>query len=231
VVTPAVYSNGVTVRGMGKQIWITIPGIGSVYWAGRGLVRVQLSPAWRGRTCGLCGDYNLAVVGDGEHVTLNDYWLVETADNPNNGLKSLFSLKAKCLDTTDHVQTQTHPCAVDVRTADARFAAAKTYCYPLIDPRGPYVGCHREILPQPFYEDCLFDYCGTGGTDACTLFKDYEARCEEAGVTDLPSVVDECGVCFGSGETCTEKCRVWGDPRTCLFVVAFPYCLFFLVCA
>uniref|UniRef100_A0A3B4FS14 VWFD domain-containing protein n=1 Tax=Pundamilia nyererei TaxID=303518 RepID=A0A3B4FS14_9CICH len=60
-----------------------------------------------------------------------------------------------------------------------------TKCGALSDSSGPFAACHATVSPQIYQDDCLFDLCAEGGSEAmrCASYEAYAAACQLAGVT------------------------------------------------
>lgn len=58
-------------------------------------------------------------------------------------------------------------------------------CKVILSGSGPFKNCHYLILPQLYFENCVYDLCATGGNQDqfCNALEAYAAACETAGVT------------------------------------------------
>ncbi|CAH2247940.1 c-binding -like [Pelobates cultripes] len=57
-------------------------------------------------------------------------------------------------------------------------------CKIILSGNGPFKECHFYILPQIYFESCVYDQCATGGDleQFCNALESYAAACEGAGV-------------------------------------------------
>ena len=195
-------------------------------------VQVAVPDDYFNDTCGLCGFYNGVALDDLK--TVNGTVLMASNPHASGSQVSIYAYHAfgitwavngvnrLLLDAgdlcADDVIPPPHPCdgQAQLRTQ------AQRYCAFISDPRGPYGKCHGVINPTNHYESCVFDTCACGGDTncACDAVAAYETLCLHSNVTNLGSVVDECGVCFGDGTSCTNPgatCQVAGGPHYATF--------------
>ena len=88
-------------------------------------------------------------------------------------------------------------------------------CLPFLDENGPLAACFDVVDPGPFFTACREagqddDAAAAGSSSStisvagtCQVVTTYRSRCIELGVVDMLPVVDQCGVCFGDGSSCT----------------------------
>ena len=199
-----------------------------IYWNGNDFVKVTVPGEYRDRVCGLCGTFDGNAQNDFElrngtvlsasHLTYSksdqsvrayhDFgrdWAVIASE------RLLVDRNVVCVDSPI---PPPHPC--DARAGLRQQAEQR--CRVIQDKQGPYAPCHATVDPNMQYESCVFDTCACGGGSscACEAVYAYEDACRENGVTDLGSVIDECGVCFGDGSTCPPRgsmCQASGDPH------------------
>jgi hypothetical protein len=183
-----------------------------ISWNGHSTVSIHLergSALTGGNTCGLCADADASIsdelIADPNAVYKDNAWWLA---GPDLAVPPLFTPQKQCKDTA--VVIGTNPCDDD---PDARAEAAK-FCQALVAAPGRYAVCHDKVDPREYYQNCLWDYCAMGA-QACEIYTVYEDACTDAGVTTFQSVVDECGVCFGNGNSCSGSvsCTASGDPH------------------
>uniref|UniRef100_A0A8C8RVE9 Alpha-tectorin n=1 Tax=Pelusios castaneus TaxID=367368 RepID=A0A8C8RVE9_9SAUR len=136
---------------------------------------VALPPEYRGQTCGLCGNFNAAAEDD--FVTHNGSlgkdafhfaaeWKSEDVPGCDNG----------CSDSCPSCETE------------ESLVHSKSQCWVIQDPNGPFSSCHTHIDPGPYFSDCIFDLCVSGGESSvlCWSIQTYAAACQKANVTISP---------------------------------------------
>ena len=207
-------SDGTTISLSSGGVKVTLGNSGiEIVWHKRWWVHIHSPVALRGKLVGLCGQYDGSGVDDWTspdetvYTTAHDFglsWNVSGTD------RLILDPDFNCIDAP---QPPRDPCDVNPQAN----AASLRYCKYIIDPTGPYAPCHKSVPPRSQYEACLYDvcYCRGDADCACTVVKAYETLCENAGVNGLGSVVDECGICFGSGPPCKYDTGGSGGGATC----------------
>lgn len=203
------YSDGFgnTITGWGTRgVTVEVRSVGAtVTWNGVSTVRVALSASspLLNNTCGLCANADGAVADDTALSAQNNHWIVNPRTSRTPLLSADPSRPVTCVEST--VPATTDPCD----TAEKQ-AAAQQYCQSLDFAQGAlsgYASCFPLVDPAPIYEDCMFDYC-VDPSVACDTMQLYEQVCRDAGGTDFTSVLDVCGVCYGSGTSCQPTCKL-----------------------
>ncbi|XP_054844536.1 kielin/chordin-like protein [Eublepharis macularius] len=173
-----------------------------VLWNGRSHLEVSVPGTYKGRTCGLCGNFNSYPQDDlrlrSGHLTLSEAtfgnsWKVVGANTTERG---------SCADVLD-----VDPCKEtgyrSRKDANARCKVLKSQ---------PFERCHAAVPPEPFFASCVYDLCacGTASSDdcLCEALEAYAAQCRHAGLVlqwrsptlcavgcpqDRGYVFDECG--------------------------------------
>jgi hypothetical protein len=150
-------------------------------------------------TNGLCGNYDGFAANDlPVGLTPYDYGLTLASQLPNS---------VACTDSPVAPPT---PACVNMTVAMA-------FCAPLLSAQ--YAACFSEINQTSYYQSCIHDACaaqddGVGLELACLSYSVYETACQHAGVQGIVSVIDNCGVCFGDGSSCSKAqghCFVFGS--------------------
>uniref|UniRef100_A0A672PHD4 von Willebrand factor n=1 Tax=Sinocyclocheilus grahami TaxID=75366 RepID=A0A672PHD4_SINGR len=137
-------------------------------WDGRGRVLLRLNPAYAGKTCGLCGNYN-GNQGD-DFLTVGG--LVETRVE---GFGNAWKMNADC----DNVQLQpSDPCILNPK----RVRFAEEACAVLLSMK--FVPCHYVVNPEPYVKNCRYDVCSCadGQVCLCDAVRSYAAACAAKGV-------------------------------------------------
>uniref|UniRef100_A0A9J8CX21 von Willebrand factor n=1 Tax=Cyprinus carpio carpio TaxID=630221 RepID=A0A9J8CX21_CYPCA len=137
-------------------------------WDGRGRVLLRLNPAYAGKTCGLCGNYN-GNQGD-DFLTVGG--LVETRVE---GFGNAWKMNADC----DNVQLQpSDPCILNPK----RVRFAEEACAVLLSEK--FEPCHSVVNPEPYVKNCRYDVCSCadGQVCLCDAVRSYAAACAGKGV-------------------------------------------------
>uniref|UniRef100_H0WT68 von Willebrand factor n=1 Tax=Otolemur garnettii TaxID=30611 RepID=H0WT68_OTOGA len=137
-------------------------------WDGRGRLLVKLSPAYSGKTCGLCGNYN----GDQGDDFRTPAGLAEPlVEDFGNAWK----LHGDCQDLQ---KQHSDPCALNPR--QTRFA--EEACAVLKSPA--FAACHPAVSPLPYLRNCRYDVCACsdGRECLCDAVASYAAACARRGV-------------------------------------------------
>ncbi|XP_004869432.1 von Willebrand factor isoform X2 [Heterocephalus glaber] len=137
-------------------------------WDGRGRLLLKLSPAYAGRTCGLCGNYN-GNKGD-DFLTPSGLAELLVADFGN-----AWKLHWDCRD----LQRQpSDPCSLNPRLA----GFAEEACALLTSSK--FEACHGAVSPLPYLQNCRYDVCScSDGQDClCSAVASYAAACAGRGV-------------------------------------------------
>ncbi|KAL1777523.1 kielin chordin [Sigmodon hispidus] len=177
------------------------PGL-QVLWDGQSQVEVRVPSSYRGRTCGLCGNFNGFAQDDLQgpdgrllptEAAFGNSWKVPEGPGPGRPCSA---------------GREVDPCRAAGyrarREANARCGLLKT---------SPFSPCHAVVPPDPFFAACVYDLCACGpGSSAdtclCDALEAYASHCRQAGVTpvwrgpalcvvgcptDHGFVFDECG--------------------------------------
>ncbi|XP_017292118.1 alpha-tectorin [Kryptolebias marmoratus] len=170
---PVVLNGSISISVSGSQTFVRT-GFGlSVRYDGRGTVSITVSPDYRGKTCGLCGNFNGNPNDDfhtpsGTTVTSPDIfgtsWKVPGNYSCSDGCGS------SCPQCTDD-------------------QAARAQCEVIQAADGPFSFCHEEVDPAPYFSDCVFDVCVSGNQGhnlLCRALETYVSACQSANVQIYP---------------------------------------------
>uniref|UniRef100_A0A8D2ECW6 SCO-spondin n=1 Tax=Theropithecus gelada TaxID=9565 RepID=A0A8D2ECW6_THEGE len=185
VTPPKVYTGpGLSLRRAGLFLLLSTRVGLTLLWDGGTRVLVQLSPQFRGRVAGLCGDFD----GDASNDLRSRQGVLEpTAELAAHSWR----LSTLCPEPGD----LPHPCMVNTHRA----GWARARCGALLQPL--FASCHAEVPPQQHYEWCLHDACG------CDSGGDCECLCSA-----IATYADECArhgyhVRWRSQELCPLQCE------------------------
>ncbi|KAI4900182.1 hypothetical protein NFI96_023906, partial [Prochilodus magdalenae] len=176
---------------------------------------VSLPSSYKGLLCGMCGNYNDNpaddnIMSDGKPTDstndLGESWQVED-DRPD------CTHGGGDIECDKHIESE---------------AQKPTSCGMITDPNGIFKECHKVVPPGPYFENCVFDQCGTDGSSValCQALESYATLCAQAGVPinwrvnnfcplkcPVHSHYEYCGTACppscqdpGSAGTCTEPC-------------------------
>jgi len=164
-------TDNVEIVKIGRQVHVILITLGvRVSWDGLYRVDVTVSTSWRGRLCGLCGNYN---------------------DNPNDDFMtpasiltpspSLFSQSWAINNEVGSVcedLPSPGPCPADV------MADAQTRCAALRETY--FSSCNDMVDPTDFIESCVYDYCHCNEVDReecyCNSLAAYARACSTNGI-------------------------------------------------
>ncbi|KAL3066151.1 hypothetical protein OYC64_016155 [Pagothenia borchgrevinki] len=138
-------------------------------WDRKTSLFIQLSSKYKGRVCGLCGNY------DGN--ANNDF---TTRGNAVVVKPLVFGNSWKDLPSCPDAQSISSPCT----TNPYRQAWSQKQCS--LIQSDVFSACHSTVDPTPYYDACVFDSCAcdTGGDCECfcTAVAAYAESCNQAGI-------------------------------------------------
>ncbi|CAH2247939.1 c-binding -like [Pelobates cultripes] len=131
---------------------------------------VKVHEKFKDQLCGLCGTYTDNI--------LDDFLM------PNG----LLAFNSNEFGNSWRIPDDNWVCEDDVvDPPPCNPADEKQYeeqCKIILSGNGPFKECHFYILPQIYFESCVYDQCATGGDleQLCNALESYAAACENAGV-------------------------------------------------
>eukprot|EP00795_Rhopilema_esculentum_P014538 gene14538-5605_t len=141
----------------------------SVIWDGGTTVYVSLSPTYKGKTCGLCGNFN----GD----RADDF---QTPENDVSVLATSFGDSWSTQQNCPNAQDPPNACVFHKNRAPW----AHKQCNIL--NKEPFIQCHEAVNPKPYFDACFLDTCSCDlGGDCeclCTAVSAYASECSKQGV-------------------------------------------------
>ncbi|KAM4554461.1 uncharacterized protein V3H82_018687, partial [Fundulus diaphanus] len=177
-------------------------------WNRKTTLMIKLSSTFKGKVCGLCGNYDGAIKND---FTTGSS---EIVINP-----AVFGNSWKLSSTCPDVNTTQNPCSL----YSHRRAWSEKHCN--IIKSEVFSACHDKVEPSQYYDACVTDTCAcnTGGDCECfcSAVGAYAAACNEAGAcvkwrtpTICPLFCDyynpdgECEWHYAPcGKSCMKTCR------------------------
>ncbi|KAM4771095.1 IgGFc-binding protein-like [Rhinophrynus dorsalis] len=131
---------------------------------------VKVNENYKGQLCGLCGTYNDNIMDD---FLKPDGLIAQTSNEFGDSWR---------IPDDDWV---CEPNIVDPSPCDP--VDEKLYedqCKVILSSSGPFKDCHFYILPQLYFETCVYDQCATGGSpdQFCNALEAYADACENAGI-------------------------------------------------
>ena len=152
-----------------------------ITWDGISRVYVKVESYWKGKTRGLCGNFN--------QNQQDDFTTMERNIETN---VALFGESWKLDSSCKSVTKVPHPCTVHVQRANE----AERMCNIL--KQNPFTKCHHVVNPDEGYLHCCkYDVCGCqdGIKCLCSAVASYTHDCAKHGVEiewRNPSVLPEC---------------------------------------
>nr|XP_026651995.1 mucin-6 [Zonotrichia albicollis] len=164
---------------------------------------VKVGSQFKGRTLGLCGNYN----GD----TTDDFM---TSMDITEGTASLFVDSWRAGNCHPALERETDPCAL----SQLNKISAETHCSVLTKKGTVFEKCHAVVNPIPFYKRCVYQACNYEETFPyiCSALGSYARACSSMGLIleNWRSSMDNCTITCTGNQTfsySTQACD-----RTCL---------------
>ncbi|XP_069497528.1 IgGFc-binding protein-like [Ambystoma mexicanum] len=134
-------------------------------------VFITLPARYRGRTGGLCGNFN---------GKTSDDFTTPSGSLVNNAFTFGTSWMSTGSTGCDHGCSDNCPiCSAE------KLMPSKSACWIIQNPRGPFSSCHAKVDPAHYFSDCVYDHCLTEGNNTvlCQAIQTYAATCQAANVT------------------------------------------------
>ncbi|XP_022362268.1 mucin-2 [Enhydra lutris kenyoni] len=163
-----------------------------VVWDKKTTIFIKLAPSYKGRVCGLCGNFDQRSSND---FTTRDHMVVDSEMDFGNSWKEA--------PTCPDVSVTPDPCTQNPR----RLSWAKKQCSIIKSP--VFSVCHSKVDFKPFYEACVHDSC------SCDMGGDCECFCSA-----VASYAQECtkeGACvfWRTPDLCPIFCDYYNPPDMC----------------
>ncbi|XP_015232371.1 PREDICTED: IgGFc-binding protein [Cyprinodon variegatus] len=177
-------------------------------------VTVTVPGNYRGKVCGLCGNFN----GDKQ----DDFQMSnhQVTNNVNMFGKS-WQINIPNVVCENGCEGNNCP---NCDTAHKAVFSKPTYCGIIAASKGPFAACHSKIDPQLYFDDCVFDLCASNGEEnvLCDSIAAYAYNCHLAGVDVDWRTPSFCPMKCPSNshyrvcaETCSDSCTGLTDIVEC----------------
>ncbi|NXN67236.1 MUC6 protein, partial [Himantopus himantopus] len=164
---------------------------------------VKVGSQFRGRTLGLCGNYN----GD----TTDDFM---TSMDITEGTASLFVDSWRAGNCHPALERDTDPCAL----SQLNKISAETHCSILTKKGTVFERCHAVVNPIPFYKRCVYQACNYEETFPyiCSALGSYARTCSSMGLIleNWRNSMDNCTITCTGNQTFSYNTQACD--RTCL---------------
>ncbi|XP_066849611.1 otogelin-like protein isoform X5 [Anser cygnoides] len=179
----------------------------SLAWDGNSGIYIKLTEDHKGKSCGLCGNFNgnkyddLILQNIDEHTEdiaeFANSWAVQTPDD------------AACVPTASDFSS---PCSADEKSTEDIFFKCQIFL------QFPFFSCHESIDPYSYISSCMNDLCRVDDDETyCRAVTEYARACSHAGSPvrdwrdDFPACTETCEDSFVHRD-CISCC-----PPTCTF--------------
>ncbi|XP_023821958.1 zonadhesin isoform X3 [Oryzias latipes] len=172
VVVPPVSSiSGVKIYFSGKFVVLEASFGLRVRFDGNHHADVTLPSSYSGLLCGMCGNFN-------DNPTDDNLKPDNTPAANSNELGDSWAVPDPRPDCTNGGGQE----ECDEKVEEE--AQKPTSCGMITDPNGIFKPCHAVVPPEPYFENCVYDMCATGGQTValCQALESYADICAAAGV-------------------------------------------------
>ncbi|XP_047233615.1 alpha-tectorin-like isoform X7 [Girardinichthys multiradiatus] len=170
---PVVFNGSLSIFGSGSQTFVNADFGLRVTYDGSSTVSISVPPNYRGRMCGLCGNFN-GNQNDDFHTPSGA--MVNAADDFGSAWKVPGNYTC-----SDGCGSSCPQCNDD--------QSARSQCEVIQAADGPFSFCHEEVDPAPYFSDCVFDVCvsrNRGSDLLCRALETYVSACQSANVQIYP---------------------------------------------
>lgn len=137
-------------------------------------VRVTVPGNYRGKVCGLCGNFN----GNKNDDFRNPRGSVVNQVNAFGASWKVAIRGAKCQHGC--INAKCPNCVKARKDVFSKYI----YCGIITSPKSPFKTCHGKVNPKPYFDDCVYDVCASNGERKvlCDSIETYAHNCHNAGV-------------------------------------------------
>ncbi|XP_054828890.1 mucin-5B-like isoform X1 [Eublepharis macularius] len=170
---------------------------------------VHLDPSFKGKTCGLCGNFDSRQIDDFRAIS-------GVVEGTAPAFANTWKTQAICPNIKQNFED---PCSLSIENEKY----AHHWCGLLTDSEGPFGKCHSSLNPATYHENCMFDTCNCERSEdcMCAALSAYVRACAAKGV-ELPgwrtNVCAKYMTCPKSLDysytisSCTPTCRSLSEP-------------------
>ncbi|KAG7506609.1 hypothetical protein JOB18_010760 [Solea senegalensis] len=169
----ALNGSHVSIYASGSRIFISTNFGLNVTYDGSSTVSLSVPANYRGKTCGLCGNFNGNRTDDFRTPSGS---IVNTPDEFGKAWKVAGNYTC-----SDGCGSSCPQCTDDL--------SARAQCEVITATDGPFSFCHEHVDPTPYFSDCVFDVCVSGnqGNDLlCKAIEAYVSVCQLANIRVYP---------------------------------------------
>ncbi|XP_030071544.1 IgGFc-binding protein [Microcaecilia unicolor] len=174
-ILPLSYSSGVQVSLSGQYVLLTTVFGLNVRFDGNHRVEVTLPSTYKGKVCGMCGNYN------GNHLDdfLNPDGQMEP-DSVSLGNSWQVANDTSCSPGPEHQPNCTEE--------EQQIIEGSSFCGIITDSNGPFRWCHSVLPPDTHFTNCIYDLCELqmDPDSLCRSLQSYADACQALGVTLEP---------------------------------------------
>ncbi|XP_068569750.1 zonadhesin, like [Cebidichthys violaceus] len=203
VVPPVTSMDGVKIYLSGKFVVLETSFGLRVRFDGNHHADVTVPTSYNGLLCGMCGNFN----GNSKDDNLKPD---NTPAANTNELGDSWQVPDPRPDCTNGGGQE--DCDKDVEEE----AKKPTSCGMITDPNGLFKPCHSVVPPEPYFGNCVYDMCATGGQAValCQAIESYADMCAAAGVP----------IAWRNNTFCPLKCPPGSHYNPCGPACAQPSC-------
>lgn len=174
---------------------------------GNAHIFISIPSPFRGRLCGLCGNFN----GNWS----DDFVLPNGAEASSvDAFGAAWRAPSSSQGCTEGCGASGCPVCSAQETAPYESNQA---CGQIRDPNGPFAGCHAVLNPSEYFRQCVYDLCHHKGSTAflCQSLAAYTAACQAVSGTVKPWRTESfCRECPGVLERLQTRLRDVPTPST-----------------
>ncbi|XP_054457047.1 zonadhesin, like [Anoplopoma fimbria] len=203
VVPPVTSVGGVKIYLSGKFVVLEAPFGLRVRFDGNHHADLTVPTSYNDLLCGMCGNFN----GNSKDDNLKPD---NTPAANTNELGDSWQVPDPRPDCTNGGEQEN--CDKDVEEE----AKKPTNCGMITDPSGLFKPCHSVVSPEPYFGNCVYDMCATGGQTValCQAIESYADMCAAAGVP----------IAWRNNTFCPLKCPPGSHYNPCGPACAQPSC-------
>ncbi|XP_061468751.1 mucin-5B-like [Rhineura floridana] len=131
---------------------------------------IHLDPSFKGRTCGLCGNFDSRQIDD--FTAING-----VVEGTAPAFANTWKIQAACPNIRQNFED---PCTLSIENEKY----AHHWCGLLTDSEGPFATCHPSVNPAAHHTNCMFDTCNCERSEdcMCAALSSYVTACAAKGI-------------------------------------------------